>query len=260
MISMVDGEWLVPFKGRNSSAYWNLNFLWRYKNIYVMDNHRAALWCWLQHVDPSKAHALFHIDQHFDTLTSRMEAWLKRVPSSWNMSIDEYLGLFVEHADIPGKLPLFGWDNYLSIYLELFGSHLTSRNFATHNVGDKPILPIYEHAIWDVPQNLDYWLKPDYAPWIMNCDLDYFFCDDADDRPPQRFLSNAFIERCFDAISQKLDDGTIKVATIALTATDGLTGGWAPAEEVAKRALSRLGIDFVLPLMTTEGGEIYENR
>ena len=243
---MADGEWLVPFKGRNRSAYFNLNFLWRYKSVYVMDNHRAALWCWLQHVDPTKPHALFHIDQHFDTITSRMDAWLAGIPSSWDMTIHEYLSLFVEHADT-GKVPLFSWDNYLSIYLEIFGQNLTSRNFATHKVGDKPRLPIWEHDIWDVPQNLDYWLRSENAPWIMNCDLDYFFCDDTDDRPPQRFLSSRFIERCFDVIAQKLGDGTIKVLTVALTATDDLTGGWTPAEEVAKRALSRLGIDFVLP-------------
>lgn len=241
---MANGSFL--FKGRNRSAYSSLNFLWRYNNIYVMDNHRAAFWCWLQHIDPKKPHSLFHIDQHYDTITSRMETWLQRIPSSWDISINEYLSLCAEHRDI-GRSPLFSWDNYLSLYLEIFGQSLVSCNFATHQVGERPKLPIWEHDIWDVPENLDYWLRSESAPWIMNIDLDYFFCDDADERPPQRFLSARFIERCFDVTAQKLADGTIGVVTVALTATEDLTGGWAPAEDVAKGALARLGIDFVLP-------------
>jgi len=104
-------------------------------------------------------------------MTSRMEAWLEHVPSSWDISIGEYLSLSVEHRDT-GKIPLFGWDNYLSIYLELFGQNLSSRNFATHEVGDKPKLLIWKHDLWDVPQNLDHWLNSRAAPWIMNIDID----------------------------------------------------------------------------------------
>jgi hypothetical protein len=193
MVSMADGEWLVPFKGRNRSAYFNLNFLWRYKNIYVMDNHRAAFWCWMQHVDPMKRHSIFHIDQHYDTMTSRMEAWLAHVLSNWNISIGEYLSLSVEHRDT-GKIPLFSWDNYLSIYLELFGRNLSSCNFATHEVGDKPKPPIWEHDLWDVPQNLDYWLNSEAAPWIMNIDIDYFFCKDAGDNPLSAFSQTRLLD------------------------------------------------------------------
>jgi len=58
------GEWLVDFKGRKSSGVYNQNFLWRSGSVYVMDNHRAAMWCWLQHVDPNHPHAILHIDRH----------------------------------------------------------------------------------------------------------------------------------------------------------------------------------------------------
>ena len=61
---MPRGEWLVPFKGRNASGVYNRNFPWRSGTVYVMDNHRAAMWCWLQHVDPGQAHSLFHMDRH----------------------------------------------------------------------------------------------------------------------------------------------------------------------------------------------------
>lgn len=54
MSPATSGEWLVPFKGRCYSGHYEQNFLWRHGNVYVMDNHRTALWCWLQHVDPRR--------------------------------------------------------------------------------------------------------------------------------------------------------------------------------------------------------------
>lgn len=60
-------EWLVPFARRNASGAYNQNFLWRDGNTYVMDNHRAALWCWLQHITPGERLSLLHIDCHTDT-------------------------------------------------------------------------------------------------------------------------------------------------------------------------------------------------
>lgn len=42
-------------------------FLWEESNIYVMANHRLALWCWLQCKDVFNGkHALIHIDEHID--------------------------------------------------------------------------------------------------------------------------------------------------------------------------------------------------
>jgi hypothetical protein len=51
-MTMSRGKWLVPFRGRNASKVYNQNFLWRYESVYVMDNHRAAMWCWLRHINP----------------------------------------------------------------------------------------------------------------------------------------------------------------------------------------------------------------
>ena len=247
MSGRAEGEWLVKFKGRNASGAYNQNFLWRSGNVYVMDNHRAAMWCWLQHVDPQTAHSLFHIDRHTDTLQSRMDEWLAHLPPSWDLTIDEYLNHSYVYDNAGSTIPVIRWDNYLSIYLALFGQNISSCYFATHDDGDKP-----NHNgamfvdIWDVPFNLDYWLSAQNRPWIMNIDLDYFFCDGEEDRA-QRMLSSAYIDRCIDVVRQKIEDGTIAVTTIALTPSDNFTGGWEPSEEMATRVLSRLGIDFKLP-------------
>jgi hypothetical protein len=133
------GDWLVPFKGRNESGIYNQNFLWRYGNVYVMDNHRAALWCWLQHVDPRSRHSIFHIDRHNDTLQARLDEWLANLPESLvDLTIDQYLA-FSYVPDVLGRsIPVFRWDNYLSIYFALFGKKVSACYFATHREGDQP--------------------------------------------------------------------------------------------------------------------------
>jgi hypothetical protein len=60
-------------------------------------------------------------------------------------------------------------------------------------------------------------------------------------------VSDEFLQRCFECIRRKIDDGTIAVTTICLTPDEGLTGGWAPSERLAERVLRILGIEFQLP-------------
>lgn len=33
---------------KQQSDFDNLVFLWKTNNVYVMDNHLAAAWCWMQ--------------------------------------------------------------------------------------------------------------------------------------------------------------------------------------------------------------------
>jgi hypothetical protein len=60
-------------------------------------------------------------------------------------------------------------------------------------------------------------------------------------------VSDAYLTTCFGKVRKKIEDGTVAVTTIALSPEMGLTGGWEPAERVAKRVLQILGIDFTLP-------------
>jgi hypothetical protein len=189
------GEWIVPFKGRNSSGAYNQNFLWKTENIYAMDNHRAALWCWMQHVNPLDTHSIFHIDRHYDTLQSNMKTWLRRFPRKWNISVEQYLDLSYQFDDDETRDHLlFRFDNYLSLYLHKFKQSISTCYFATHHDRDKPNFKGgFEPPPWDVPENLDYWIDDKRQPWILNIDLDYFFCDDREDDNIQ-MLSDEYIE------------------------------------------------------------------
>jgi hypothetical protein len=246
LINMDDGVWLVPFRGRNPSGAYRQNFLWQYGSIYVMDNHRAALWCWLQHIDPNLSHSIFHIDQHTDTLQSRLDEWLQHLPPSWpKPSINEYLIHAYQLDDFPGEaIPVFRWDNYLSIYFATFGQNVQHCIFATHRDGDNPNHDAMWVDLWEIPDNLDYWLDRKNRPWIMNIDLDYFFWDGDE---PGLMVSDAYLRRCFEIVRQKIADHTIAVTTICLTPDGAFTGGWEPSERLAERILNLIGINFRLP-------------
>ena len=60
--------WLLPWKERGASGALKDNFLWRSERLYVMDNHRLALWCWFQHIEEWHNWTYVHIDRHFDAL------------------------------------------------------------------------------------------------------------------------------------------------------------------------------------------------
>ena len=241
-----EGTWIVPFKGRNFSEAYDQNFLWQKGPIYVMDNHRAALWCWLQEIDLKCKHSILHIDKHTDTLQSRLNQWLDNLPKSWELTIEEYLEHKYKAEMAIDYAPIFRWDNYLSIYFAKFGSAIESCYFATHEDGDTPNYPrVCKFDFWNLPYCFSDCLDEKNSPWIVNIDLDYFFWRDY-----ERFdviVTEEYLSACFKPLKKKINNGTVKVTTIALTPTEEFTGGWKNSEKLAKRVLAHLGIDFHLP-------------
>jgi len=57
-------EEIIPFKSKNSSFAFNTNLLVKEGNNYLMDNHRMALWCWIQELDLNKVYAMVHIESN----------------------------------------------------------------------------------------------------------------------------------------------------------------------------------------------------
>jgi hypothetical protein len=237
-------QWLVPFKGRNHSGSVIQNFLWREGNVWIMDNHRAAMWCWLQDVPHCTPVRLLHIDEHYDTLYSRMGEWLAALPALSNLTIEKYLAL--EYQTEFGPVPLVRWDTYLSIFLERYGGQVREAIFATQGVGDKPR---FSNATYpppnELPENIAYWLAQGEEQWIVNIDLDYFFCNQNGTR--KRMYSNDYINAIFVAIRDARAAGRVASLTICLTPDEGYTGGWPQAEALCAEACEILGVTFSLP-------------
>lgn len=86
-------------KGFNYSGCYRHNLFYRDKNFYVMDNHGAALWAWLQHIDINQKYNFIHIDKHYDTQQGNLELWVNALPAHVNkISFEEYLNLRYDHG------------------------------------------------------------------------------------------------------------------------------------------------------------------
>src|SRR6218665_3747831 len=132
---------LIPFKGKNQSTHYNMNLLFNDGKVYIMDNHLAASWCWMQKVDVQQQYNLFHIDRHYDLLASQLDCWVEELKRQnfdfTRIPITDLLAIKYSPADSPTeKFPLFRWDNYLPILNRLHSNLIDSATFATHKDGD----------------------------------------------------------------------------------------------------------------------------
>ncbi len=239
-------SWLIPFGGRKYSGAMDQNFLWKSDNIYIMDNHRAALWCWFQHLERDRKVNLIHIDMHTDTLYSQMETWLGICPDMWTIKINDYLDIMYKE---PGNIqfPLFSWTNYASIFMEKYPHLLDTCIFITHGKGDPPKSSQFHLSQPDVfilPANFSYWLEDEDSQWICNVDLDYFFYEQEEGLSRELFSADYF-NQVFHSVREQLESKKILVLTISLSPE--CCGGWETAERICDRACKVLGIDFHLP-------------
>ncbi|MEZ5681956.1 MAG: UPF0489 family protein [Erythrobacter sp.] len=245
-MSAIGGRHLIPYKGRGYSGSVNQNLLWQHGNAYLMDNHRAALWCWQQQLDlRSASHSLLHIDRHTDCLAANLQSHVVAMPDISTTSIGEYLGATVmlggeSHA-------LFRWDNYLSIYLKVFRESVESVLSIDHSDGDAPDHPRVHRPRPDLaPENISYWLSETPTQWIVNVDLDFFFFRTEDrlgNEIWQSLYSNEYVDALFDQIRNVQESGGVRVITICMTPTD-FTPGWQECIELGARAFRILGRDY----------------
>ncbi|WP_165874678.1 UPF0489 family protein [Cocleimonas flava] len=236
-------EWILPFKGRNVSTAFNQNFLWKKDNIYIMDNHRAALWCWLEEISVENKYNLFHIDAHYDTRTIENQEWVKNLPDLTKIDLQQYLDIKGDDTGL-GKHPAITWDNYLSLFYYLYPDTLDELFTATHLQGTKPDILFEEVKPYFFIENTKEYLST-YSnnKWIINLDLDYFFSKQNDQY--ELMYSDTFIEGAFQIIKDSLDKGIISVLTICLSPE--CCGGWEKAESLCSLLTKKLEIDFTLP-------------
>lgn len=78
---------------KQQSDFDNLVFLWKTNNVYVMDNHLAAAWCWMQECDADTRYNFMHIDRHNDLGTNTPFDIYRHIKDNQHLSIDEYTNL-----------------------------------------------------------------------------------------------------------------------------------------------------------------------
>ena len=121
-------SFLIPLIHRGESASSNDNVLWNEGNVYVMDNHRLALWCWFQKLDKTKKYNLLHIDAHPDMNESALKHFNHDL---WTMSLQDYRKAWQDDIN----MPLFRWDNYIEVFLRKYPELVGKTVSATHHLG-----------------------------------------------------------------------------------------------------------------------------
>lgn len=227
----------LPLKSKNFSGSENCSFLIQNKNIYVMDNHRLALWCWQHYLNSNnnkviKQFNFFHLDAHEDAKADLPHTCWQDIQ---NISLSNYIA---EKSKV-GNYLQYRWDNYLPVFVNDQQPLIRKSVFVTHDVG----LSGYAHQrikaynlLQDFPK-----LFVDELQWIINLDLDYFF--------PKEFKDNllfdsSWIKSFFTQLKAHYDQGDIALMTIALSPE--CCGNWANAEKV----LALFDEVFKLELMT----------
>ena len=235
----MNGRWLIPFAGQNKSGCAIQNFLWKDGRTFVMDNHRAALWCWLQCVNPDERHNLIHIDAHYDAGNSCDPSLLIDVDFR-NIPVNDYLQLCYPNSE----KPLVRWDNYIPTAMQCYPRLIANGYFATHTLkgGPPATFPVENIGPFQLGNYLDTLAESgaDSAPLILNVDLDYFFVNDG--RCHYRWCTDEHLSRLVRLIAGINSNCNTKVLTIALSPE--CCGGWDNATNLCEEFCNLLGVDF----------------
>lgn len=213
----------IPLIVRGKSTDSRDNLLYEEGNIFVMDNHRLALWSWFQKIEKNKRYNLFHIDAHPDLSESGLKEFNHDL---WTISLDEYRSAHQREVNSP----LFRWDNYIEIFLQKYPENVGHTISATHHLGSTRDLAEAVKPIDLVRRLDDLFSERIYLndlPWILNLDIDYFFSSQPHKLP---LFSDEYVEALAHSLKKGLDNGMIKVLTIALSPE--CCGSWEKAEKM----------------------------
>ena len=227
------------------SFFQNVNFLYKEKNIYVMDNHLCAAWAWLQELDVNSSHKLFHIDRHHDLSVDKTrikELVLDKNISLPDLTFEDFCALSykLDYSDYDYKL--FQWDNYIRNISTIYPNFYEETIFSFYDRAGVCEEFIVNEVSFDLlPDNISYWINREAASsWILNLDIDYFFMDLGNNTT--EVFTDGYIISVAESIKRALDN--IDVVTICLSPE--CCGGWQNSIRVADLISKVLDLNFNL--------------
>lgn len=221
----------------------NLVFLWKTDNIYVMDNHLAASWCWMQECEVGARYNFMHIDRHNDLGSNIPFDVYSYIRGNQHLSIDEYTNLSWANEGNHIQVKAFRWDNYITQCLYLFPKWFQDVAFSTrtppldrserekllgteiHSLSATELLHFIDdkmHVNEDAERLNELVGRPSLT-WIINLDLDYFF--------------ESFYDGCFQvltddyiiALAKMLRDVRNRIQVLTIALSPECCGNWGNA-------------------------------
>ncbi len=218
-------------RGRKLSGDQNLNYVAVEDNVYVIDNHLAAIWC-MEQLDTTKTFNLLHIDRHYDLVRYNEEFHATIHETDLNEINIENLTSITTLIDNV-QFQVYRWDNYLNLFNEKFPDTIKNTTFITQKEGEFNYAKDYEELeIYDLFAKI----FETENKWIFNIDLDYFFTRPEDDLV--QMYTDEFIEEFAKWLNREHD----KAELIILCLSPECCGGWENAIRVLNIVLSALDI------------------
>lgn len=157
----------------NSNA---IDFLYQDKDLYIMDNHSLAAWCWSQIINFNETYDLLHIDQHYDLIHNK--SCINNIDNSKRnlekIKLNQYLNFECEMMN-GAKRQLFRFDSYINNFAIFHPKVISNGVFITQGIDTKndEFIRIADHDYNNVVfTNIDNELGDKI---IINIDIDYFF-------------------------------------------------------------------------------------
>ncbi len=226
----------------------DLNFLWKNGNIYVMDNHLAAGWCWLDCLDQDGAYNFFHVDRHKD-LAGGMATTedLDRIKEQYPFDIDTYCAFTFDRGIATPEPPynkVFSWDNYIKLLQYLYPNWFSDCYFACEEYvednphrTDLPLNIVYNPTNLEIYDNIKYWVSQTPGrKWIFNLDLDYFFNGEG-----MQIYSDEYIR----AFARNLYEALENIAVLTIAMSPECCGDWKKTLHVLRIFSEIFGLEEV---------------
>lgn len=220
----------ADYYNKRSGCY-NEVFLWQSEKVFVMDNHKSALWCWMQACNTKKSYNFMHIDRHYDLQDFFSDEDLEPYKSKPQITFDEYSNLLRKNSEYK----VHRWDTFIMAGYVLHPRWFHSNIFLTHQEGMRK--PGWGHKALEIreenPLFMEWYLRQyieehdqflegfkgaDYKlPWIVSLDLDVFYVGDE----PIRLFSDEYISQIAGILQKNIK----RIAALTIAVSPDCLGG-----------------------------------
>jgi len=230
--------------GRFESRDTKLNFLAKNDNIYVMDNHLAAFWCWFKDLDPLSTYTLLHIDRHHDL----SEVFVKKgfhfykTSDFSKMDVDEIIALKIDDYQ------LLRWDNYIELYNAFNPLTIKYFDFVTPQTLPRKYKGYGYSDLKDWIKTIPVSEQVEHLPnhdvnRIINLDIDVFFIEKGSAH--KRILNKSQIIKFAERLKPLIERSPL----ITICLSPECCGGWENSINMFYDVSKQLNVNFgTLPL------------
>jgi len=217
--------------------------LWKHDelNVFIMDNHLAALFAWLGCLNPDDNYRLFHIDHHWDMTDMPDEDIYVLVRSDFSDlgRLDEFTDLRSTQGG--GDFPLVDFTNYISplpqlrrnLKISVLGADQDSYTAEIEN--DPRFLKVSVPCFFDTVDTLI--AMPFKGRTLFNIDIDFLF------KGMHEYAERVYDDGMIDSLVTIIRPNFDKEQDIITIALSPEFCGLGNAEKICQQICEKLSID-----------------